>query len=197
MVVGYLAGESYETVSGYLGKATGAVLVLLVAVVVIVLVGRWLGRNPDPVRALLGRARALPPVRWLTGRYGVLFFLLAMHIGPGWTLLLNLVAGLGLLFASGLGLAFLVDVVVRQSGLYVVDHAIETVVRRAAGRTDTVDAATSRAQRVPGIVPDHRGGPGRAAGRLAVPAVAGRPGQRGGHGRARPCRWSCSPWSRT
>jgi undecaprenyl-diphosphatase len=124
VVVGYLAGESYQTVSDYFGKATGAVLVLLVAVAAIVLVGRWLGRNPDPVRALLSRARALPPVRWLAGRYGVLFFLLAMHIGPGWTLLINLVAGLGLLFATGLGLAFLVDVVVQQSGLYVVDHAI-------------------------------------------------------------------------
>ncbi|RKR87050.1 undecaprenyl-diphosphatase [Micromonospora pisi] len=142
VVVGYLAGESYETVSSYLGKATGAVLVLLVAVVVIVLVGRWLGRNPDPVRALLGRARALPPVRWLAGRYGVLFFLLAMHIGPGWTLLINLAAGLGLLFASGLVLAYLVDVVVHQSGLYVVDHAIADwfTQQRAEG---TVDAAVT------------------------------------------------------
>ncbi|MFI6757692.1 DedA family protein [Micromonospora sp. NPDC050417] len=142
VVVGYLAGESYETVSSYLGKATGAVLVLLVAVVAIVLVGRWLGRNPDPVRALLGWARALPPVRWLAGRYGVLFFLLAMHIGPGWTLLINLAAGLGLLFATGLVLAYLVDVVVHQSGLYVVDHAIADwfAQQRADG---TVDAAVT------------------------------------------------------
>ncbi|GFJ88200.1 hypothetical protein Prum_018420 [Phytohabitans rumicis] len=58
VTVGYLAGESYETVSEYLGRATGAVLVLLVAVVVIVLIGRWLGRNPDPVKALATRAGA-------------------------------------------------------------------------------------------------------------------------------------------
>lgn len=142
VVVGYLAGESYETVSTYLGQATGAVLVLLLAVVAIVLVGRWLGRNPDPVRALLGRARALPPVRWLAGRYGVLFFLLAMHIGPGWTLLINLVAGLGLLFATGLALAFLVDVVVQQSGLNAVDHAIAQWFSQQ--RTDgTVEAAVA------------------------------------------------------
>ncbi|WP_329111382.1 DedA family protein [Micromonospora sp. NBC_01699] len=138
VTVGYLAGESYETVSSYLGKATTAVLVLLVAVLAIVLGGRWLGRNPDPVRALLGRARALPPVRWLAGRYGVLFFLLAMHIGPGWTLLINLLTGLGLLFATGLGLAYLVDLVIHQSGLYVVDHAIAQwfAEQRAAGTAD-------------------------------------------------------------
>jgi membrane protein DedA with SNARE-associated domain len=124
VLVGYLAGESYETVSHYLGNATGAVLVLLVSIVVIVLVGRWLGRNPDPVRALLARAMALPPLRWLNRRYGVLFFMLSTRIGSGWTLLLNLVAGLALLFMIGLGLAWLLGIVVRESGLAIVDAIV-------------------------------------------------------------------------
>lgn len=124
VVVGYLAGTSYETVSRYLGQATGAVLVLLLTIVVIVLVGRWLGRNPDPVRALAARAAALPPARWLTQRYGVLFFLLSMHIGAGWALLLNIGAGIALLFVVGLGLAWLMTTVVRTSGLSVVDDNI-------------------------------------------------------------------------
>lgn len=124
VVVGYLAGTSYETVSRYLGKATGAVLVLLLTIVVIVLVGRWLGRNPDPARALVARAAALPPARWLTQRYGVLFFLLSMHIGAGWALLLNIGAGIALLFVVGLGLAWVMTTVVRTSGLSVVDDNI-------------------------------------------------------------------------
>jgi membrane protein DedA with SNARE-associated domain len=124
ILVGYLAGESYETVSRYLGKATGAVLVLLVTVVAIVLVGRWLGRNPDPAKALAARAAALPPTRWITSRYGVMFFLLAMHIGPGWTLVLNLVFGMVLLFVFAFAMAWVVDAVVRHSGLSVVDSAI-------------------------------------------------------------------------
>ncbi|MFI7605239.1 DedA family protein [Micromonospora sp. NPDC049366] len=124
VLVGYLAGESYETVSRLLGRATGALLVLIVALVAVVLVGRWLGRNPDPVRALLSRAAALPPVRWLSRRYGLLFFLLAMRIGRGWTLLLNLVAGLALLFAAGFAVAAVLEVVVRHSGLDAVDGAI-------------------------------------------------------------------------
>ncbi|MGK5741782.1 DedA family protein [Micromonospora sp. URMC 103] len=142
VLLGYLAGESYETVSRLLGRATGAVLVLLVALVAVVLVGRWLGRNPDPVRALMSRATALPPVRWLSGRYGVLFFLLAMRIGSGWTMLLNLVAGLGLLFVAGFAFAELLELVVRHSGLALVDGAIADWF--AARRTpDVVDAATA------------------------------------------------------
>ncbi|MCG5445262.1 DedA family protein [Micromonospora sp. NIE79] len=124
VLLGHLAGESYDTVSGLLGRATGVALLLLAGLVGVVLVGRWLGRNPDPVRALLSRAGALPPVRWLTARYGVLFFLVAMRIGPAWTLLLNLAAGLLLLFAAGLAIAGLLAVAVRNSGLAALDGAI-------------------------------------------------------------------------
>lgn len=138
VLVGFLAGESYQTVSDRLGDATGAVLVLGVGIVVIVLVGRWLGRNPDPARALFARVAALPPASWLARRYGVLFFLLAMRVGPGWTLMINLVAGLGMLFGIGLALAWLLDAVVRYSGLSVVDGAIADwiVARRTEGMLD-------------------------------------------------------------
>lgn len=138
VLVGYLAGESYATVSHRLGRATGAVLVLVASIVVIVLVGRWLGRNPDPARALFARAAALPPLVWLTRRYGVLFFLLAMRIGPSRTLLINLVAGLCFLFGIGLALAWLLNAVVRHSGLSAVDGAIAGWVaqRRTEGMLD-------------------------------------------------------------
>ncbi|HEY3009022.1 MAG TPA: DedA family protein [Micromonosporaceae bacterium] len=138
VLVGYLAGTSYETVSRIFGRATGAVIVLLVAIVAIVLVGRWLGRNPDPVRALFARAARLPPLRWLGQRYGVLFFLLSMHIGAGWALLINLVAGVALLFVVGLGLAWVTAALVRHSGLSLVDTTIATWIaaHRANGVTD-------------------------------------------------------------
>ncbi|MEU8297394.1 DedA family protein [Micromonospora sp. NPDC048909] len=151
VLVGYLAGESYQTVSRLLGRATGAVLVLLAALVAVVLAGRWLGRNPDPVRALLSRAAALPPVRWLTRRHGVLFFLLAMHIGHGWTMLLNLAAGLLLLFAAGFAVAGLLEVVVRHSGLAAVDGAIADWF--AGRRTpDAVDVVLGTVSALRGVV---------------------------------------------
>ncbi|RKN50683.1 DedA family protein [Micromonospora endolithica] len=145
VLAGNLAGESYETFSRLLGRASGAVLLLLGAVVTVLLVGRWLGRNPDPARALLSRAGALPPVRWLTGRYGVLFFLLAMHIGPAWTLLINLGAGLLLLFGAGLAVTWLLQVVVRHSGLAAVDGAIADwfASRRTPGAVDVTLAVVS------------------------------------------------------
>ncbi|MFI7488160.1 DedA family protein [Micromonospora echinaurantiaca] len=145
VLVGYLAGESYETVSRLLGRATGAVLVLLAALVAVVLGGRWLGRNPDPARALLSRAAGLPPVRWLSARYGILFFLLAMRIGPAWTLLINLAAGLLLLFVAGLAIAWLLGAVVRHSGLAVVDGAIAGwfADRRTPGTVDATLAVVS------------------------------------------------------
>ncbi|SCL15665.1 undecaprenyl-diphosphatase [Micromonospora nigra] len=145
VMVGNLAGESYDTVSRLLGQATGAVLVLVAALVAVVLAGRWLGRNPDPVRVLLGRAGAWVPVRWLRARYGVLFFLLSMHIGPAWTLLANLAAGLLLLFAGGLAIAWVLGAVVRHSGLAVVDGAIAGwfAQRRTPGAMDVTMAGVS------------------------------------------------------
>ncbi len=124
VLVGYLAGESFHRVSRLLGNATGAVLALLACVLGLVLVGRWLGRNPDPVRALAIRAGALPPVRWLGRRYGDLVRRLSRRVGTGWALAVNLLVGLGLLFGLGLALGWLLGAVVRHSGLAVVDDTI-------------------------------------------------------------------------
>jgi len=124
VLVGYAAGESYETVSEYFGKATGAVLILVATIIAIVLVGRWLGRNPDPWRALVARAGALPPLRWVNQRFGVLFFLLTMRVGRRWALVANLVAGVALLFGIGFGLAFVMTWAVDQSGLSIIDDNI-------------------------------------------------------------------------
>ncbi|MDG4826949.1 VTT domain-containing protein [Asanoa sp. WMMD1127] len=140
VLVGYLAGESYETVSEYLGKATGAVLILLGTIIAIVIAGRWLGRNPDPWRALVARAGALPPLRWVNQRFGVLFFLLTMRVGRRWALVANLVTGVALLFGVGFGLAYIMKWAVGQSGLSVVDDNIAGWF--ALRRTDpAVDAA--------------------------------------------------------
>ncbi|NES29395.1 DedA family protein [Micromonospora terminaliae] len=145
VLVGYAAGESYERVSRFLGRATGAVLVLLVCLLGVVLAGRWLGRNPDPVRALAARAAALPPLRWLRARYGVLFFLVAMRFGPAGTLLINLAAGLLLLFAAGLAVAAVLEAVVRHSGLGVLDGIVADwfAARHTPGVADTALAAVS------------------------------------------------------
>jgi undecaprenyl-diphosphatase len=142
VLAGYLAGTSYRTVSDVLGRATGAVFLLALAVLAIVLVGRWLGRNPDPVHALAVRVAALPPVKWLSQRYGVLFSVLSSHLGAGWALLLNLVVGVAGLFVLGLGLGWMIGVVVQHSGLNRVDVVIADwfAAQRNAGVTDAANA---------------------------------------------------------
>ncbi|MEV4714790.1 DedA family protein [Micromonospora sp. NPDC049374] len=145
VLVGHLAGESYETVSRLLGRATGAVLVLVAALVAVVLAGRWLGRNPDPARALLTRAARLPPLRWLSARYGLLFFLLSLRLGPAWALLANLAAGVVLLFVVALVIAWILRVVVRHSGLALVDGVIASwfAARRTPDAVEATEAAVS------------------------------------------------------
>ncbi|MFB9239030.1 VTT domain-containing protein [Plantactinospora siamensis] len=145
VLIGYLAGESFRRVSGLLGAATGAVLALLACVVVLVLTGRWLGRNPDPVRALAARGAALPPLRWAGRRYGDLVRRLSGRVGAGWALALNLLAGLGLLFGIGLALGWLLRVVVAHSGLAVVDGAIADwfAARRTPGAVQAAVAVLS------------------------------------------------------
>jgi undecaprenyl-diphosphatase len=166
VLVGYLAGTSYERVSEILGRATGAVFALLACVIAILLVGRWLGRNPDPARTLLVRAANLPPLHWLRRRYGVLFFLLSMQIGAGWALLINLVAGLALLFVASLVLVWLVGAVVRYSGLSALDAAIARLLReQQASDVDSAAMAIVSTVRGPFLI-------------LAVALVAGALGWR-------------------
>nr|WP_205807659.1 DedA family protein [Micromonospora sp. HNM0581] len=145
VLVGQLAGESYETVSRMLGQATGAVLVLVAALVAVVLAGRWLGRNPDPARALLIRAARLPPLRWLSARYGLLFFLLSLRLGPAWALLANLAVGVLLLFVVALLIAWALRMVVRNSGLALVDGVIAGwfTARRTPDAVAVTEAAVS------------------------------------------------------
>lgn len=141
VLAGYAAGESYRRLSAVLGQATGAVVVLLAAVVALALIGRWLGRHHDPARALAVRAGSLPPLRRLRRRYGTALGALSARIGDGWALVvLNLAAGLALLFALGLALGWLVAATVAASGL----SGLDTLVAQwlAARRTDGVaDAA--------------------------------------------------------
>jgi undecaprenyl-diphosphatase len=124
VLLGYVAGDSYARVSELLGQATGAVLGLLVLLVAIALVGRWLGRNPDPVKALISRIGRVPAVgrlvRWADSGYRRLLG----RLGAGWTLVLNLVAGTALLFGIGAALAALSSLVVTYSGLTQVDGAM-------------------------------------------------------------------------
>lgn len=120
VVLGYLAGASYQEAASRFGSATTAVVLLAGVIIVIVLVGRWLGHHPYPVRAAARWAAGRPPLRW-HDRWARA---VQARVGGGWALALDLAAGLALLAGIGLGLSWLVPMVVDHSGLSGVDQAV-------------------------------------------------------------------------
>ncbi|GLI00788.1 DedA family protein [Phytohabitans aurantiacus] len=68
--VSYLLGASYDQVAGRVGHAGGALAALTGVVVALVLIGGWIGRHPDPVRAAVAFVRRRIRVRRPLGDLG-------------------------------------------------------------------------------------------------------------------------------
>lgn len=124
VLVGYAAGRSYATAAGLFGRATDALLALTVLIVVLVLVGRYLGRNPDPVAALAKRIAGWPPLRFVGRAYRSGFGWLAARVGTNGAVAVNILGGVLVLLFIGYALTWTVDRLVRHSGLPLVDPPV-------------------------------------------------------------------------
>ncbi|MEN3305721.1 MAG: hypothetical protein V7603_1923 [Micromonosporaceae bacterium] len=124
VLLGYLAGDSYARVAGIFGQATGALLLLILVTIGIVLLGRYLGRHPDPVAAVGARLVGWRPVAWLGRAYEHGFGYLSRRVGPGGAVAVNVLGGVLALLAVGYALSWAVDRVVRHSGLPLVDPLV-------------------------------------------------------------------------
>jgi membrane protein DedA with SNARE-associated domain len=124
VIVGYAAGRSYATAADIFGRATGALLALVLLIVALVLIGRYLGRHPDPVAALVNRLAGWPPLRLVGKAYRAGFRWLSERIGVGGAVAVNVLGGVLALLAIGYGLTWAVDRLVRHSGLPLVDPLI-------------------------------------------------------------------------
>jgi membrane protein DedA with SNARE-associated domain len=134
VLLGYVAGESYQELERTMGRATGAVTLLAFGVGALVLAGRWLGRRPDPAHALGRYLGQLRPVRWAATRFS------GRYSGAG-ARVVNIAFGLGAMFLLGWGVAELTQRVVRTSGLPVLD---QPVVRWIGARLDADVAEAAR-----------------------------------------------------
>lgn len=65
---GYLAGASYDAISATFGSATTVVLVAGATALLLITVGRWVARHPQPVHAAAEAALRTLPVRVVTAR---------------------------------------------------------------------------------------------------------------------------------
>ncbi|MEU8244356.1 DedA family protein [Actinoplanes missouriensis] len=111
----YAAGASYDVLAARAGRAAGALAALTVLILGLMLAGRWLGHNPDPVRAIAvtirrsTRFRASPAVRSHPMAMASL--------------------SLGFLIAVAVLLVVAVPAVIRFSGLAATDEAIAAWMR--------------------------------------------------------------------
>ncbi|WP_344139212.1 VTT domain-containing protein [Luedemannella flava] len=140
LALGYLAGTSYEQLAHVFGRATGAVLLLLIVVGAMVAFGRYLGRHPDPVTALGDRLGTWGPLRLLDRAYDTAFRWLTAGIGVGGAVATSVLLGVGLVLGVGAGLTWAIDALVANSGLPLIDGV--TVDWIATLRTDALTEPT-------------------------------------------------------
>jgi hypothetical protein len=126
ILIGYLAGGSYQLAAELLGRATGAFLLLLVVLIGLILFGRYLGRHPDPVTAFGDRLRRWRPLRWLDAAYDAAFAWFTRRVGVGGAVGATMVLGVLLLLAAGVLLTLLIDLAIRSSGFPLVDPLVST-----------------------------------------------------------------------
>jgi undecaprenyl-diphosphatase len=145
VVLGYLAGTSYARLADIFGRATGALVLLLLVIVGLVLVARYLGRHRHPVTEFGARLMHRPPLRWLERWYTARFRRLTDRLGADVALVVNLALGTLALLGLGFLLAWVIGRLVRTSGFPLVDPLVAQWM--ADRRTPaTVDAALTTLQ---------------------------------------------------
>jgi membrane protein DedA with SNARE-associated domain len=141
IALGYAVGSSYRVAAEFLGRASGAFLLLLLMLVALVIFGRYLGNHPDPVTSFGDRIGQWGPLRLLDQGYDAAFRWLTARVGVGGALATSIVLGVILLLGTGVLLTIVIDLLVAQSGFPLVDPLIADwfADQRSPG---TVDAAT-------------------------------------------------------
>jgi membrane protein DedA with SNARE-associated domain/membrane-associated phospholipid phosphatase len=117
VLLGYLAGNSYQRVEQVAGRASLLLLAVLVAVGAVVAAARWAARNPERLRAVVDRQLERPWVARLRARYRRQLAFLARRLRPGGALGLSLTASVLALVAAGWAFgALLQDVLAGEEG---------------------------------------------------------------------------------
>lgn len=68
VLAGYAAGAAWQTVAGYLGRASALLGLLLAAAVVAAVAVRWVGRHPEAIHRVASGVIGSRPVTWLRTR---------------------------------------------------------------------------------------------------------------------------------
>ena len=124
VLLGYLAGGSYQRVEQLAGRASLLLLILLVVVGGLVVAARWVARHPDRVRALADRQLDRPWVARLRERYQRQLGFLARRLRPGGALGLSLTLTVTALVAAGWAFGAVLQDVLARDELELVDRPV-------------------------------------------------------------------------
>jgi membrane protein DedA with SNARE-associated domain/membrane-associated phospholipid phosphatase len=117
VLLGYIAGGSWQRVERIAGRASLLLLALVVVVAVVVLGARFIARHPDRLRAVADRQLERPWVARLRARYQRQLAFLAERLRPGGALGLSLTVSVLALALAGWGFgAVLQDVLAGDEG---------------------------------------------------------------------------------
>jgi undecaprenyl-diphosphatase len=94
VLVGFVAGEGWRKVEEIAKRASLVLLLIVILMAAIVLIGRWIARHPERVRAAASRQLERPMVARLRARYERQLAFLARRLRPGGALGLSLTLGL-------------------------------------------------------------------------------------------------------
>jgi undecaprenyl-diphosphatase len=144
VLLGYLAGRSYERVAALAGRASLVLLVLLVLVGGVLAAARWVARHPERVRALLARQLERPAVLALRRRYTTQLDFLARRFSPRGALGLSLTAGLAAVVGFGWLFGGITEDVIKGNELAALDSPVASWLadHRVAWLTAAMRAAT-------------------------------------------------------
>jgi len=104
VLLGYLAGGSYQRVADLAGRASLLLLALLILLGTVVAAARWIAHNPQRIQATTARQLDRPRVLALRRRYATQLAFLARRLRPGGALGLSLTVTV--LALAGAGWAF-------------------------------------------------------------------------------------------
>jgi membrane protein DedA with SNARE-associated domain/membrane-associated phospholipid phosphatase len=144
VLLGYLAGGSYQKVERIAGRASLLLLVVLILAGAVVGAARWLARHPERVQAVIDRQLARPPVARLQARYRHQLDFLARRLRPGGALGLSLTATVLALAGAGWAFGAVFQDVLASDELALIDRPAETflVAHREAWLTHAMRVVT-------------------------------------------------------
>ena len=125
VLLGYVAGGSYQRVADLAGRASLLLLLLLALLGAVAAAARWVARHPQRIRTAAARQLDRPKVRALRRRYATQVAFLARRLRPGGALGLSLTLSVLALSAAGWAFGALLQDVVGNDETALLDGSVQ------------------------------------------------------------------------